>query len=138
MPTGFRFFWACWANLVGAGLIRFLLCAPRPFAYDHRLVPLTDREASSHGFPSLETHMAVVVAGWWAEYLGGNDNNNGGAQILAWLVAGVYIALVGFTRSLNAHQLSHLLSPHLLIYFILTMRKLKHSPGQVGHVMGMY
>lgn len=69
--------------------------------YDQRLRPLTDRYQTSHGLPSLETHMATVVAGWWAES-GGNGSGVGGAneggQPLVRLLAVGYICFVGFTR----------------------------------------
>lgn len=70
--------------------------------YDQRLRPLTDQYHSSYGVPSLETHMATVIAGWWAEAGGGSGSENGslgGGQPLARLAAMSYVALVGFTRS---------------------------------------
>lgn len=99
---GFHFFWACCINLVGAAFLRLLLSAPRPFMYDQRLRPLTDRHETSHGLPSLETHMATVVAGWWAESGGGkggiDSGGEGGVQPLIRLLAVGYICFVGFTR----------------------------------------
>lgn len=94
---GFHFFWACCANLVGAAFLRLLLSAPRPFMYDQRLRPLTDRYETSHGLPSLETHMATVVAGWWAESGGGQGNIDDVRPLVRLLAVG-YICFVGFTR----------------------------------------
>lgn len=106
LPTdiGFHFFWACCINLVGAGFLRLVLSAPRPFMYDQRLRPLADRYETSHGLPSLETHMATVVAGWWAESGGGNGGRSGaddGGEPLVRLIAVSYICFVGFTRSVS-------------------------------------
>lgn len=99
---GFHFFWACCINLVGAAFLRLLLSAPRPFMYDQRLRPLTDRYETSHGLPSLETHMATVVAGWWVESGGGkgsiDSGGDSGVQPIVRLLAVAYICFVGFTR----------------------------------------
>lgn len=65
--------------------------------YDQRLRPLTDRYETSHGLPSLETHMATVVAGWWAE-IGEGKGNTDDVQPLVRLLAVGYICFVGFTR----------------------------------------
>lgn len=70
--------------------------------YDQRLRPLTDRYETSHGLPSLETHMATVVAGWWAESGGGKDSidsgGDDGVRPLVRILAVGYISFVGFTR----------------------------------------
>lgn len=68
--------------------------------YDQRLRPLTDRYETSHGLPSLETHMATVVAGWWAESGGSSWGGKveDGVQPLVRLFAVSYICFVGFTR----------------------------------------
>lgn len=89
--------------MAGAAVLRLVLSAPRPFMYDQRLRPLTDRYETSHGLPSLETHMATVVAGWWAESGGTNGSStdsgvDDGVQPLVRLLALGYIAFVGFTR----------------------------------------
>lgn len=63
--------------------------------YDQRLKPLTDRYETSYGFPSLETHMATVVLGWWVESAGFKGN---GEMVVRLLAAG-YIFFVAFTRS---------------------------------------
>lgn len=111
--TGFHFFWACSINLVTAGFLRLIISAPRPFMYDQRLRPLADRYETSHGLPSLETHMATVVMGWWAQIGGGSSDGStkggfggvagGGIWGEDWwplvrLSAVGYIFFVGFTR----------------------------------------
>ncbi|CAM9337523.1 unnamed protein product [Ascophyllum nodosum] len=100
---GFHFFWACCANLLLAGFIRLLVGAPRPFMFDSRLRPLTDRYETSHGFPSLETHMATVVVGWWVESI----DARGGMQSIARLLAVIYICFVGFTRVYACSRFVH-------------------------------
>lgn len=99
LSQGFHFFWACCTNLLLAGFIRLLVTAPRPFMYDQRLKPLTDRYETSYGLPSLETHMATVVLGWWVESAG----IKGKGQLLARLLATGYIFFVAFTRSVQLH-----------------------------------
>ncbi|CAN0313830.1 unnamed protein product, partial [Laminaria digitata] len=96
--------------LVGAGFLRLVLSAPRPFMYDQRLRPLADRYETSHGLPSLETHMATVVAGWWAESGGGKGDSSGadgGGESLVRLIAMSYICFVGFTRVYACSRFVH-------------------------------
>uniref|UniRef100_A0A7S2Y483 Phosphatidic acid phosphatase type 2/haloperoxidase domain-containing protein n=1 Tax=Fibrocapsa japonica TaxID=94617 RepID=A0A7S2Y483_9STRA len=61
---GFPYLWICSGNLIVAQVLRFMLGCERPFNYDRQLRPTTDRHEFSYGFPSLETHMAVVVFGF--------------------------------------------------------------------------
>eukprot|EP00752_Nemacystus_decipiens_P006024 g5441.t1 len=79
--------------------------------YDQRLRPLTDRYETSHGLPSLETHMATVVAGWWAESGGGKDSvdsgGDNGVQPIVRLLAVAYICFVGFTRVYACSRFVH-------------------------------
>eukprot|EP00903_Cladosiphon_okamuranus_P020898 g19191.t1 len=79
--------------------------------YDQRLRPLTDRYETSHGLPSLETHMATVVAGWWAESGGGkgsiDSGGDGGVQPIVRLLAVGYICFVGFTRVYACSRFVH-------------------------------
>lgn len=84
---------------MGASFLRLVVAAPRPFMFDQRLEPLADRYQASHGLPSLETHMAMVVSGWWAESAqhGDGENLDRGAP-LAWVAAVSYVLFVGFTR----------------------------------------
>ncbi|CAM9197669.1 unnamed protein product, partial [Ectocarpus sp. 12 AP-2014] len=98
--------------MAGAAVLRLVLSAPRPFMYDQRLRPLTDRYETSHGLPSLETHMATVVAGWWAESGGSNSSStdsgvDDGVQPLVRLLALGYIAFVGFTRVYACSRFVH-------------------------------
>ncbi|CAN0299426.1 unnamed protein product [Ectocarpus sp. 8 AP-2014] len=98
--------------MAGAALLRLVLSAPRPFMYDQRLRPLTDRYETSHGLPSLETHMATVVAGWWAESGGSNGSStdsggDDGVQPFVRLLALGYIAFVGFTRVYACSRFVH-------------------------------
>ena len=87
--TGFTLFWSALLNLGLAWTVRYSIGAPRPFLYDARLKPLSDRYAASYGFPSLETHMASVVYGWLAWHSG---------NPLGYAAAAAAVAFVGFTR----------------------------------------
>lgn len=60
---GVRHFWVVTTNLGGAFLLNRIIQAKRPVEYDVRLQPTTDLHPHSYGFPSLESHMAVVVIG---------------------------------------------------------------------------
>lgn len=67
--------------------------------YDQGLRPLSDSYQTSHGLPSLETHMAMVVSGWWAEGVQGHDADGNDEEFpLAWMAAVGYVTFVGFTR----------------------------------------
>ncbi|CAM9091260.1 unnamed protein product, partial [Heterosigma akashiwo] len=72
-------------------VLRWTLGCRRPFEFDGRLrkAVKTDKYIWSYGFPSLETHMAVVVYGGIAFY--------SGKWQLLWLFTPI-IAFVGFTR----------------------------------------
>ena len=43
--------------------LRFMVGARRPFEYDQRMKPMSDRYMSSYGFPSIETYMSVIIYG---------------------------------------------------------------------------
>ena len=60
---GKRHFWVVTINLVVSFVLRKLIGAKRPVEYDDRLQPTTDIHPDSYGFPSLESHMGVVVVG---------------------------------------------------------------------------
>mmetsp|Transcript_1808 Transcript_1808/g.2465 ORF Transcript_1808/g.2465 Transcript_1808/m.2465 type:complete len:304 (+) Transcript_1808:74-985(+) len=62
---GFALLWICTVNLLVAQIFRWILGCRRPFEYDGRMrrIVKTDKYVWSYGFPSLETHMAVVVYG---------------------------------------------------------------------------
>ncbi len=60
---GKRHFWVVTTNLVTSFVLRKLIAAKRPVEYDNRLQPTTDVHPDSYGFPSLESHMGVVIVG---------------------------------------------------------------------------
>jgi membrane-associated phospholipid phosphatase len=60
---GVKHFWVVVVNLGGAYLLNRIVQAKRPVEYDVRLQPTTDLHPESYGFPSVESHMAVVVVG---------------------------------------------------------------------------
>ncbi|CAM9161489.1 unnamed protein product, partial [Phaeothamnion confervicola] len=95
---GFPFFWVCTANLFFAMLGRMVLAAPRPFMYDNRLKPLADRYPSSHGLPSLETHMATVVFFWMAHHV---------RHRAAWAAAIAIVAFISFSRLYACSRFAH-------------------------------
>ena len=63
LEIGSYHFWVASTNLVAAFVANRLIEAKRPVEYDIRLQQLTDRNAESYGFPSLESHMSVVIMG---------------------------------------------------------------------------
>jgi len=70
----YSFLWCCSTNFALVAFLRAAFKARRPFEIDPRLRPVTNRNRTNYGFPSIETHMAVVVNGfvavrfaeWWA------------------------------------------------------------------------
>lgn len=58
---GARHFWIIATNLSFAFIARKVIRAKRPVEYDVRLQAMTDLNEDSFGFPSLESHMAVVI-----------------------------------------------------------------------------
>lgn len=63
VDIGKKHFWVVVTNLSFAFFVRRLIEAKRPVEYDRSMQPLTDRNADSYGFPSLESHMSVVILG---------------------------------------------------------------------------
>lgn len=61
--AGFRFAAACILNMGCVLLLRTVIRAKRPIEYDAGLRQFADRGRGNYGFPSVETHMAVVVYG---------------------------------------------------------------------------
>ena len=60
---GKRHFWVVTINLIASFVLRKMIAAKRPVEYDSRLQPTTDIHPDSYGFPSLESHMGVVIVG---------------------------------------------------------------------------
>lgn len=63
VDIGKKHFWVVVTNLSFAFLVRRIIEAKRPVEYDRTMQPITDRNADSFGFPSLESHMSVVILG---------------------------------------------------------------------------
>lgn len=61
--SGFHFAAACILNMGCVMLLRSVIRAKRPVEYDPGLRQLADRGRGNYGFPSVETHMAIVVYG---------------------------------------------------------------------------
>lgn len=59
--SGFRFAATCALNLGGVLLAKAAIGAKRPVDYDASLRQLANRGAGNFGFPSIESHMGVVV-----------------------------------------------------------------------------
>ena len=60
---GFRYGLICLLNLGACLFLRSIVKAKRPIDYDPALKQLADRGRENYGFPSVETHLAVVVYG---------------------------------------------------------------------------
>lgn len=85
----YTFLWCTTLNIAFTMIARVLIQARRPFEIDKRLRPVTNKTRQSYGFPSVESHMAVVVNGFVA------------ARFAEWWVSIPLFALtlfVGFTR----------------------------------------
>jgi membrane-associated phospholipid phosphatase len=63
LEIGSKHFWVVMLNLAACFLARKIISAKRPVEYDSRLQPLTDVNAESFGFPSIESYMSVVIMG---------------------------------------------------------------------------
>ena len=69
----YTFLWCCSVNVGITSALRVLIRARRPFEIDRTLRPRTNKTRQNFGFPSIESHMAVVVNGfvavrfaeWW-------------------------------------------------------------------------
>jgi len=95
---GVKHFWVVVTNLGAAYLLNRLIGAKRPVEYDIRLQPTTDLHPESYGFPSVESHMAVVVIGHLFR------------ASLSWvvLVFGIpLILVVGFSRVYSRARFPH-------------------------------
>ena len=94
----YAFLWCSSLNLLASALLRVLFQARRPFEIDRRLRPLTNKTRQSYGFPSIESHMAVVVNGYVA------------ARFAEWWVSIPLFFLtlfVGFTRVYSCARFVH-------------------------------
>ena len=95
---GVKHFWVVLVNLGGSYLLNRLVQAKRPVEYDARLQPTTDLHPESYGFPSVESHMAIVIIGHVFK------------STMHWLVLVIgtpLIALVGFTRVYSRARFPH-------------------------------
>jgi len=95
---GVKHFWVVVTNLGISYLLNRLIGARRPVEYDVRLQPTTDLHPDSYGFPSVESHMAVVVIGHIFR------------ATLSWLVLlfGVpLVLLIGFSRIYSRARFPH-------------------------------
>lgn len=63
LQIGRKHFWVVSLNLSIAFVVRKLIEAKRPVEFDRKLQPMSDIHPESFGFPSLETHMSVVIMG---------------------------------------------------------------------------
>ena len=70
LEMGFIHFWVASTNLLFALIARNVIQAKRPLEVDKKFQPRTDPNAESYGFPSVESHMAVVVMFHLAWYFG--------------------------------------------------------------------
>lgn len=107
---GMKMLWVLLPNLVACGVLRAVFAAPRPFEYDRQLRPFADRHLACYGFPSIESHMAVVVFGYVAHRLGTSSNPHHrqphgwnswqvGTAVAAWFI--------GLTRVYAGSRFSH-------------------------------
>lgn len=60
---GVKFFWIVASNLVIAFALRHIIEAKRPYEYN-KIKPISDISFYSFGFPSLESHMSIVIFGY--------------------------------------------------------------------------
>eukprot|EP00968_Pinguiococcus_pyrenoidosus_P020170 scaffold2314_cov267-Pinguiococcus_pyrenoidosus.AAC.16 len=113
MSAGYDTLWVTIANLVVASALRRMLQAKRPVDFDRRLKPRTDRFAGSFGFPSLETHMAVVIFGDFV------------LRMRSWLalitltpIFGALVLFIGFSRVYSCARFPHQILGSFLTGFV--------------------
>jgi len=98
VEIGWLHVWVTSTNLLVALAARNFLEAKRPLEMDRRFQPLTDTNAESYGFPSLESYMAVVVMGHLTMHL----------QSVAFGLLGVVVAfVVGVSRLYSRARFPH-------------------------------
>ena len=98
LEMGFIHFWVASTNLLFALIARNVIQAKRPLEVDKKFQPRTDPNAESYGFPSVESHMAVVVMFHLAWYFG---------SILFTLFALMVIFVVGVSRLYSRSRFPH-------------------------------
>jgi membrane-associated phospholipid phosphatase len=104
---GVRHFWVVATNLVVCYASRTLISAKRPVEYDSRLRPTTDLLAGSHGFPSVESYMSVVIIGHIFLRLPNNTPEETTFAYVFLCVGLVLISLVGFSRIYSRARFPH-------------------------------
>ena len=98
LEIGFIHFWVASTNLLFALMARNLIQAKRPLEIDRKFQPRTDPNAESYGFPSVESHMAVVVMFHLTWYFG---------SILFLILALMVILVVGVSRLYARSRFPH-------------------------------
>lgn len=89
---GHRHFWVVAINLGVATFMQKMIQAKRPVEYNRKLQPKTDRGAMSFAFPSIESHMAVVIMGHFYHHLPR-------VYIFLWIpLSVILIAIIGISR----------------------------------------
>ena len=98
VEIGWLHVWVTSTNLLVALAARNFLEAKRPLEVDRRFQPLTDTNAESYGFPSLESYMAVVVMGHLTMHL---------QSVAFGLMAVVVAFVVGVSRLYSRARFPH-------------------------------
>ena len=98
LEIGFIHFWVAITNLLFVLMARNVIQAKRPLEIDKKFQPRTDPNAESYGFPSVESHMAVVVMFHLSWYFG---------SILFLLLALMVIFVVGVSRLYSRSRFPH-------------------------------
>ena len=92
--------WSCSVNLLLCTILKFIIAAPRPFEVDTRLRGGSHRGRYNYGFPSTETHLAVVLNGSIILAEEGKD------RMLPFLLF-LLTLLIGFTRVYSCARFVH-------------------------------
>lgn len=89
LEFGFDMFWVGALNLFAVFVLNNLIQAARPVEVNEKYQPQCNTSYFSFGFPSIESHMAVVILFYWV-YLS--------KQLVLLPLAVVLIILIGLTR----------------------------------------
>ncbi len=89
-------------------MVRKILEAKRPLEYDRKLIPRTDTNPESFGFPSLESYMSVVIFMCLSEKF---------PYIWFYFIAVCVIFIIGFSRVYTNARFS--IYHHYYCYFII-------------------